>query len=862
MMLLGTLSAPAQSDEDFTYNNDGTFYWNGLKLLIDGDYHLHVMGVLPGYKSINIPRGINLTRFYYLQNGYWEELNEPMYEPIHHILINEETEVENITIERGDWKGGSGCGLSLTGCSHLKTITFSYIHNAWDDQEFWNSIINFSGFPNLTSVSIKNSDPNTKVLIDRINLDGCTSLIHVELPEILGSCPSFQGCTSLKEIKIQKGWNLNNSGYNFKNCTALSNVTIENGVTEIPHGMFDGCSSLKKLDHNTIPGSVAAIREGAFSGCIGLESVTIPGNVKSIEERAFVDCSQLNSLTISNGVESIDEKAFAGCTKLPEVTIPSSAKKIGDQAFSGCTNLASVSIGGDGLEIGSSVFENCTSLTDVIIEEGEKIYYYSPFIGCTNLRSMTVRGPITSFNGFMPLFDNTTMPNNIYIEDVNTWCNSSIGIEGGLLKRYHLFLNGKKVEHLKIPEGVTTIIDCAFCNCASLKSVILPKSMTSIGKCAFFNCDSLLLVMSPMETPCAFGGDIECSIDLYYAELDLPDGYTIFKKYDDYCVVKKDLLTAYVPLGTITIYENTIGWNKFPNILDWVPTESVDPEKLYPAPHHSHQNLVDGDVDGNGVVDQNDLIALVNYIMGKAPADFDDRNTNINGDGKVDVVDVVKLVDIIKQNNNTVDTPDGVEAVDLGLPSGTKWANMNMGATAPEDFGLYFAWGETTGYTSDTNDGHSFDWTSYLWCDGDYNKLTKYCPIDNTDCWGGDGTPDNILALTNSDDAARNWGSEWRIPTCDDFKELIGNTICEWTTLNGVTGYKFTSTTNSNYIFLPAAGDRWEADLYAGSAGKYWASMIVNDSPYNAYYMYFNSNYASWENATSRHAGLPVRPVR
>jgi len=202
-------------------------------------------------------------------------------------------------------------------------------------------------------------------------------------------------------------------------------------------------------------------------------------------------------------------------------------------------------------------------------------------------------------------------------------------------------------------------------------------------------------------------------------------------------------------------------------------------------------------------------------------------------------------------------TPEGVVAVDLGLPSGTKWANMNVGAKKVEDYGLYFAWGETVGYTSDTSDGRSFDWASYKWCNGSSTTLTKYC---NTDSYG---TVDNKTVLDLEDDAAYvNWGSAWRMPTLAEIQELLNNTTSTWTTVNGVDGRRFTSKTNGNSIFLPAAGYRSYSGLgYAGSRGYYWSSSLYKSSPDLAYGLYFRSEYADWSSGY-RYYGQSVRPVR
>ncbi len=210
-------------------------------------------------------------------------------------------------------------------------------------------------------------------------------------------------------------------------------------------------------------------------------------------------------------------------------------------------------------------------------------------------------------------------------------------------------------------------------------------------------------------------------------------------------------------------------------------------------------------------------------------------------------------VDFVDFSENT--PPAGVEAVDLGLPSGTLWANMNVGASTPEDYGDYFAWGETTP-KSVYNDA------SYKWCNGNIYKLTKYC---NNSKYGYNGFTDTKIVLDMEDDAARaNWGGDWRMPTKAEFEELINNTTSEWTIRLGVFGYKFTSkqTGNSNSIFLPYVGYGWSGELYdAGSYGLYWSSSLYESSPYYAWYFGFRSGYV-YTYYDNRYDGHSVRPVR
>ncbi|MBR0526149.1 MAG: Ig-like domain-containing protein [Prevotella sp.] len=198
------------------------------------------------------------------------------------------------------------------------------------------------------------------------------------------------------------------------------------------------------------------------------------------------------------------------------------------------------------------------------------------------------------------------------------------------------------------------------------------------------------------------------------------------------------------------------------------------------------------------------------------------------------------------------------EYVDLGLPSGTLWATYNIGADSPEDYGDYFAWGETEGY----NDGKTkFDWSTYKWCEGSNSTMTKYCTNSS---YGYNGFTDDKTELDLEDDAAYvNWGPKWRMPSEEQFSELINSsyTTTEWTTMNGVNGRKITSNTNGNSIFLPAAGYRDNSSLFdGGSGGDYWSRTLYSDGPSIAWGLYFHSGgvYTS----DYRYYGQSVRPVR
>lgn len=201
----------------------------------------------------------------------------------------------------------------------------------------------------------------------------------------------------------------------------------------------------------------------------------------------------------------------------------------------------------------------------------------------------------------------------------------------------------------------------------------------------------------------------------------------------------------------------------------------------------------------------------------------------------------------------------GIHAyVNLGLPSGTLWATMNVGATSPEDYGDYFAWGETTGYNAGKTD---FSWSTYKYCKGSDKKLTKYCYNSS---YGNNGFTDSKTELDPADDAAYvNWGSEWRTPTKEQFDELINSsyTKTEWVQQNGVYGRKITSLRNGNSIFLPAAGCRNGTSLCsAGLYCYYWMRTLAKSDPGAAYFLYFSSG-SVYTSFFSRCSGRSVRPV-
>ena len=229
--------------------------------------------------------------------------------------------------------------------------------------------------------------------------------------------------------------------------------------------------------------------------------------------------------------------------------------------------------------------------------------------------------------------------------------------------------------------------------------------------------------------------------------------------------------------------------------------------------------------------------------------------SDVNRDGITNISDVTFLINYLL----TEEWPDGpatnYEFVDLGLSSGTLWATQNVGAENPEDYGDYFAWGET----EPNKENYSWSTTAWVYYEGSSLRLSKY----NTDSQYGE--IDNKTELDPEDDAAYvNWGPEWRMPTNVQVNELLTQCTWTWTEVNGVKGRMVTGP-NGNSIFLPAAGQRSGANLSStGTNGNYWSrDLFVSNNtvkPNSAFKLYFSQSLKQRTSAT-RNYGYPVRPV-
>jgi hypothetical protein len=303
-------------------------------------------------------------------------------------------------------------------------------------------------------------------------------------------------------------------------------------------------------------------------------------------------------------------------------------------------------------------------------------------------------------------------------------------------------------------------------------------------------------------------------------------------------------------------------------------TASVaDVQFLFPATTRNYDISYSIAYESDAAEERTATISDVNLVMGKS------YNINLVVNDKDVVTEEYKIEFFVTEvkdwgenieldatiNEKEEETPDynGHEYVDLGLS--VKWATCNIGANSPEEAGDYFAWGEV-------EPKDIYKWSTYKYCFNESednvsaasHKITKYC-VDNQ--YGYNGFIDGKSKLDLDDDAAYvNWGGTWRIPSHEDFDELINN--CTWELLikNGVEGYLVTSNLEgytANSIFLPFVGCINQDGCYAVEVnGFYWSNYIEKGSQsYNASFLSIDLNRVGMTSNGSRCAGLPIRAV-
>lgn len=467
--------------------------------------------------------------------------------------------------------------------------------------------------------------------------------------------------------------------------------------------------------------------------------------------------------------------------------------------FNGCTKLISLTVPENITNLGNSAFRDCSSLTSIILPSGITSIGNYTFYGCSSLTSILLPPGISSIGDYafygcssLSLVD---IPSNVITLGSHSFreCSSLISID--------------------LPSGIEEIKNSTFSGCSSLTQIIIPDSVTSIGTDVFSSCENLT------------------TVHLSSGITSIPNG--CFKD----CIA---LTSVSIP-NSIT----SIGSSAFYNVMMWkleLPSSITSIgawcfNKIVCILLHSTMPVSIDSSSFNGV--KGLFVPSTMIDMYRALSKWTDYSSRLFP------------LDKYKEKDEFTVAIDGY--VDMG--TSVNWAAFNVGATRPEEYGDYFAWGETQ-----AKDNYSL--STYKWCNsGDSHKLTKYCPTSYPSYWDGDGEPDDKTILDFEDDAARvNWGGTWRLPTDAEWKELKNYCLWERTRYEGIIGFMVYGIGGGGMIFLPSADAVNNPDShFIIGYSNYWSSSLYTDDPARA--MQFFGVDALYVRDGARYSGRSVRPV-
>ncbi len=659
--------------------------------------------------------------------------------------------------------------------------------------------------------------------------------------------------------------------YPFAGCQA-DEFIIGSNITDIPSYLAsDACFSSV-----IIPNSVTSIGERAFNDCEGLSSIYLIGEGEW-HAGSFMD--SFDSYTIANlyidaGLTSVKGLQVAPADVYCYATIPPQCNDYSFTEYSGTLHVPSASIAS---YFTAPYWCNFTNIVGDDFEVPNTITLSEDSIEIKVGNTFNLTATVNPMN---TLYDSFTMwqsSNN----DIASVANGIVtGLSEGECDITVSCLGKKAICHVKIVCPISSLsldqteVTIEEEQSFTLTATILPESESNqIITWSSSNTDVAVvnkgLVTAIAEGECditatCLGVKAMCHvivtkhITIITITIDeqevailpnhimtltpsatplMPEGFTVTSS--DPTVAAARLMNGKVQIvgikeGTATI---TVG------SADGTAVPATCLVTVYTEP---------GDVNCDGFRNISDVSSLINYLLSGDDSSIKVENADLNVDGKVAIGDVTALISgLLSGEWPSVETDDH-EWVDLGLPSGTLWATCNVGASAPEEFGDYFAWGETT-------PRDFYDWSAYNWSAGSSTTMTKYCTSSS---YGYEGFTDGKTELDLEDDAAYvNWGKKWRMPTYEQHTELHTQCTWTWTTQNGVKGYLVTGP-NGNTMFMPAAGYHSERAHYsAGTEGRYWLSTLYSDRADHSYCLYFNSGSVSWDDSR-RYRGFSVRAVR
>ncbi len=266
----------------------------------------------------------------------------------------------------------------------------------------------------------------------------------------------------------------------FRDNSALEELILPEGLTEIGISAFFGCSGLVKV---SLPESVKVIDGHAFRGCVSLTELSLPDGVEKLGAYAFAECTGLEALNYPSELQTAGGNLFDGCEKLKKMVVPEGVEIVAEQVFSGAEFIETVELPSTVTEIGREAFANCVHLQLPTLPEGlTKIHAYA-FEGCEQFTEVCLPDSMTEIGAY-------AFADCENLEVINYpagWKAAGTGIFEGC----------KKLRSIAVPEGVTKIPDHAFSRASGLRTVQLPETLTEIGASAFSYCEELRTVTIP-----------------------------------------------------------------------------------------------------------------------------------------------------------------------------------------------------------------------------------------------------------------------------------------------------------------------------------------------------------------------------
>ena len=451
---------------------------------------------------------------------------------------------------------------AFEGCKQLQKITFGNSLEEIGEEAFKNCT-------NLTDFTL----PDNITTIGWCAFNGCTSLTRFTIPASLEKIDdsALTGCTGIKEVVIEDSDNslaltkmpgaYGGNTVLFDSCP-LESAYMGRSITDNNvYGLFSDQGNLKKVG---IGDKVTVIGREEFMNCTALTEVTIPASVTEISASAFEGCTNLTTVNIPNSVTSIYSCAFKNCSNLQKIDLPQSLNAINGETFSGCTNLTEVSLPEGLTTIGKSAFDCCPLYSLTIPSTVTKIGE-SAFMNCQSLKSVSLSP--TNLSIGKDAFGNCFQLSRVNITDLASWCKVDFASVMSSPLQYggDLYIDGRPLTFIDIPEGVEAISNYAFYGSPAIETVRLPSTMKAIGEETFISCVNIKDVYSLNTTPPAIKESTFGERTEQTAKLHVPTGATVdywidknwtkFLSIDENLEVDglEEILIDYT--GNITVYD-------------------------------------------------------------------------------------------------------------------------------------------------------------------------------------------------------------------------------------------------------------------------------------------------------------------